>query len=351
LSFRLPDGSVAQTYRLANAKGMGVTITTLGGTILRIDVPDRAGQIGNVNLGPASVEAIFHSDSPYLGAICGRVANRINNGTFQLDGKTVRTSRNNIDKKTGKGVNTIHGGTIGYDRCNWAARTFDKPEGAKLVLTHSDPDGHEGFPGKVGVQVEYTLTDDNILRIVYRASTTKPTPINLTNHAYFNLKDGGKSNVHGHEVKIHAQLYTPSDDEMIPTGAVNPVIGTPMDFTKGKPLGQDIEQIAPPHSGYDHNFIIDGPSGTLRIHAEVYEPVTGRTLECWSTEPAVQLYTGNFLDGTVTSIDGVALQRRAGFCLETQHYPDSVNQPEFPSTILRPGDTYKQTCEYRFGVR
>lgn len=339
------DGKSVARVLLTNDSGASLDLTALGATILRIVVPDRAGKLGNVNAGPASVADIERPGTPYLGAICGRVANRIAAGRFTLDGKPYQVACND------GGANHLHGGNVGYDRRIWSIHDHFNPDGPSVLFKLADPAGTENYPGTVQVEVRYTLTQSNVLRIDYVATTDAPTPINLTNHAYFNLKDAGASSALDHEVRLAASRYTPVNDKLIPTSAIAPVAGTALDLTKhGRKLGAELPVIGD-KNGYDHNFIVDGTPGTLRHAAEVYEPTTGRTMSMFTTEPAVQLYSGNFLDGTRKNIDGAPLNQYAAFCLEAQHYPDSVNHPSFPNTILRPGQTYRQTTEYRFGAR
>lgn len=339
------DGKSAARILLTNDSGASLELTALGATILRINVPDRAGNIANVNVGHTDVASIEGQGSPYLGATCGRVANRIAGGKFTVDGKSYQLNRNE------NGISHLHGGNVGYDRRIWSHHDHFSPDGPSILFKLVDPAGTESYPGTVHVEVRYTLTQANVLRIDYVATTDAPTPINLTNHAYFNLKDAGAGDVLSHEVRLSANRYTPVDDKLIPTGAIAGVAGTQLDLTKpGQALGANMPMLGG-KPGFDHNFIIDGTPDTLRHAAEVYEPTSGRTLSMFTTEPAVQLYSGNFLDGTYQSIDGHTLNQHAGFCLEAQHYPDSVNQPSFPNTVLRPGQTYRQTTEYRFGVR
>jgi aldose 1-epimerase len=339
------DGKSAARFLLTNDSGASLDLTALGATVLRINVPDRSGEPGNVNLGQPGVQSIEGPGSPYLGATCGRVANRIAGGKFVLDGHTCQLTRNERD------MTHLHGGAVGYDRRVWTHHDHFSPDGPSMLFKLTDPAGAEHYPGTVQVEVRYTLTHANVLRIDYVATTDAPTPINLTNHAYFNLKDAGATDVLGHEIRISASRYTPVNDALIPTGAIAPVAGTPLDLTKpGRTIGAELPQLSECR-GFDHNYVIDGTLGTLRHAAEVYEPTTGRTMAMFTTEPAVQFYSGNVLSGKVVSIDGHTLNQYGGFCLEAQHYPDSINHPYFPNTVLRPGQTYRQTTEYRFGVR
>lgn len=332
-------------YKLRNAHGVEVDAMNYGGIIMSIRVPDRKGQIADVVLGHETMEG-YIPNPPYLGAIVGRYANRIANGTFTLDGKTYHLPKND-------GPNTLHGGTT---------RTFDKvvweAEGLKgknaVAFTYLSKDGEEGFPGNLKTTVTYTLNNDNELTIDYEATTDKATPINLSQHSYFNLKGEGNGDILDHEVLINADRFTPVDKNLIPTGELRSVKGTPLDFTTPTKVGARIddpyEQMALAH-GYDHNFVINRQGDGMALAARVTEPTTGRVLEVSTTQPGVQFYTGNFLDGSVTGKHGHVYKRRFGFCLETQHFPDSPNHPNFPSTILRPGETFHQTTVFKFSVK
>lgn len=327
------DGQAVTLYTLTNANGTKAKILDLGGIITELWVRDAKGELGNVVLGFDSVEP-YETKSPYFGALIGRVGNRIAGGKFTLDGKEYSLPINN-------GPNSLHGGLKGYDKRVWTvAATSDN----SLTLTLVDEDGTEGYPGTVSATVVYTLTDEDVLRIEYSATTDAPTPINLTNHTYFNLKDAGQTDALGHVVQFEADQYTPVDETLIPTGEIAPVAGTPIDFTSPKPIGQDIEAMG----GYDHNVVLRNASGALALAVTVTEPTTGRKMETWTTEPGCQFYSGNFLDGTLQGTGGATYGRHHAFCLETQHFPDSVNHDNFPSTILRPGETYRSTTEYRF---
>jgi aldose 1-epimerase len=336
------DGEAVEAYTLTNAK-LSAEILTFGGIVRRLFVPDRDGNAGDVMLAFERLEE-FEVPGPYFGALIGRVGNRIAKGRFTLDGKTYQLPINN-------GPNTLHGGIKGYDKRVWKAVPGEGAEGPMLTLTLVDPDGMEGFPGTVRVTVVYTLTA-SALRIHYSATTDKPTPINLTHHAYFNLKDGGKTDVLGHVLEMAADAYTPVDAGLIPTGEIAPVKGTPIDFTAPKAIGKDLKAMGGEPAGYDHNVVLRSQKvagGKLGRAARVVESSTGRTLEVWTDQPGMQLYSGNFLNGQKGK-EGVAYGRHAAFCLETQHYPDSVNEPQWPSTILRPGETYETVTEFRFGV-
>jgi galactose mutarotase-like enzyme len=343
---QLPSGPGIDVYTLANANGMTVRVLTYGAILQAIRVPDRGGHLDDVVLGYDSL-AGYVRDSPYFGAVIGRYANRIARGTFTLDGRVYRLATNN-------GPNHLHGGVIGFDKVVWQAEPFQRDREGGVVLTHTSPDGDEGYPGTLLARVTYTLTDGNELIVDYQATTDRPTPLNLSQHSYFNLTGGGTRDVLGHELEISADHFTPVDATLIPTGALTPVAGTPFDFRTPAPLGARIEQAdgqLRAGGGYDHNFVLNRPGPGLFLAARVFEPTTGRTLEVRTTEPGLQLYSGNFLDGTITGKAGHVYARRYGVCLETQHFPDSPNHPDFPSTILRPGEQYRSRTVYTFGVR
>lgn len=318
-----------------------------GGIILSIRVPDRKGEFADVVLGHDSLEG-YTPNPPYFGAIVGRYANRIANGTFTLDGKTYTLPKND-------GPNTLHGGTTRtFDRVVWDAEPLKGKTG--VAFSYLSKDGDDGFPGNLKMKVTYTLTDGNALIIDYEATTDKATPINVSQHSYFNLKGEGNGDILDHEIMINADRFTPVDKNLIPTGELRPVKGTPFDFTTPTKIGARIndnyEQLVLGH-GYDHNFVINShpEQSGLKLAARVHEPTSGRTLEVWTTQPGVQFYTGNFLDGKVVGKNGHAYQRRNGFCLETQHFPDSPNHPDFPSTILKPGETFHQTAVFKFSAK
>ncbi len=333
------DGQTVEAYTLTNGK-LSAEILTFGGIVTRLSAPDKNGNAGDVMLAFERLEE-FEVPGPYFGALIGRVGNRIGKGKFTLEGKTYQLAINN-------GPNHLHGGIKGYDKRVWKASGGETAEGPALTLNLVDPDGMENYPGTMNVTVVYTLTT-GALRIDYSATTDKATPINLTHHAYFNLKDGGKTDVLGHMLQIEADAFTPVDAGLIPTGEIAPVKGTPIDFTLPKPIGKDLLAMGGEPAGYDHNLVLRGAAGSLRRAARVVEPTAGRTLEVWTTEPGMQFYSGNFLNGQQGK-GGVEYERHAGFCLETQHYPDSVNHPEWPSTILQPGGKYQTVTEFRFGA-
>ncbi len=338
---KTPDGTPVEMYVLSNGK-MTAKVITYGAIVTEIDVPDRNGKLADVVLGFENLEG-YLSGHPYFGAATGRVANRIAKARFSLEGKEYKLAANN-------GPNTLHGGIKGFDKVVWKASEASGPAGPAVKMSYLSPDGEEGFPGNLSVSVTYTVTADNELRIDYAATTDKPTPVNITNHSYFNLAGPAAGSVLGHEMMLAADLYTPVDDTLIPTGEITSVQGTPLDFTRPATLGSRIAELKGEPGGYDHNYVLRSGGKELALAARVTEPVSGRILEMFTTEPAVQLYTANFLDGTLKGKDGVVYKKQHAFCLEAQHYPDSVNQPKFPSTILRPGSTYTQTTIYKFSA-
>jgi aldose 1-epimerase len=337
----LPDGTAVDLYTLTNADGLVCKIITYGAVITELHVPDRTGRMGDVVLGFDNL-AQYLGYNPCFGAVVGRVANRIARGKFTIDGRTYTLAINNPP-------NTLHGGIKGFDKVVWTAEAVDGPNGPSVVLNHVSPDGNEGFPGTLKVKLTYTLTNGNEVRMDYEATTDKTTAVNLTNHSYFNLSC--KGDVLGQVLQIKASKYTPTDDGLIPTGVIADVAGGPLDFTQPKPIGRDIKKVPGKTNGYDHNFVIEGGGRGLVLAARAQDPATGRALEVSTDQPGVQLYTANGLDGTIVGKYGQAYPRHAGFCLETQHYPDSVNQPGFPSTLLRPGETFRSTTIYRFSVK
>ena len=342
-----PDGQQVSVYTLTNANGVEARVTNYGGIVLSLRVPDRDGELDDVVLGFDSLDN-YVAGHPYFGAIIGRYGNRIAGGRFTLDGETYELAQNN-------GPNSLHGGEQGFDKVVWTAEPFENETGQGLVFTYTSPDGEEGYPGTLQSRVTYTLTDQNELIFDYQATTDRATPVNLTQHTYFNLAGDGSGPILDHEMMLNASQFTPVDSTLIPTGELSSVEGTPFDFREPTPLGsrieEDDEQIRI-GGGYDHNFVLDRAAGdSLTLAARVYEPTSGRVMEVLTTEPAVQLYTGNFLDGSLTGKNGAVYAQRTGFCLETQHYPDSPNQPSFPSTILQPGEEYRSTTVYRFSAQ
>jgi aldose 1-epimerase len=340
------EGTAVDLYTLTNRNGMVVKIATYGGIVTELRVPDRDGKLGDVVLGFDNLDQ-YLAPNPYFGALVGRVGNRIAKGRFTLDGRQYALATNDNN------VNHLHGGRKGFDKVVWKA---DPPasdgQGAHLTLHYLSPDGEEGYPGNLNATVVYTLNDQNELAIDYTATTDKATPVNLTNHSYFNLAGEGSGDILGHVLELEADAYTPVDATLIPTGRIEPVKGTVFDFTTPTAIGARIDQVpgAPP-GGYDHNYVLRSQNGALALAARVYEPKTGRVLEISTTQPGIQFYTGNFLDGTITGKSGVPYKQHAAFCLETQHYPDSVNHPNFPSAIVRPGETYHQVTVHKFSTR
>ncbi len=336
-----PDGTPVELFTLRNAAGVEARISNYGGIVVSLETPDRKGVFGDVVLGYDQIDG-YHKASPYFGCLVGRYGNRIARGRFTLDGQTYTLATNNYP-------NALHGGVRGFDKRVWTPKPVVTPSGPSLELTYVSADGEEGYPGTLTVKVVYTLTADNGLRLDYTATTDKATVVNLTQHSYFNL--AGKGDILGHVVEMPADRYTPVDSTLIPTGVLPSVAGTPFDFRQPTAIGARINQ--PDEQlkfggGYDHNWVFTKRAGDLTLLARVTEPTSGRVLEVLSTEPALQFYTGNFLDGTITGKGGWTYQFRNGFCMEPQHYPDSPNQPNFPSVVLRPGETYRNTIVYRF---
>ena len=339
---KLPDGTPIEQYTLTNESGVTLKVITYGAIITELRVPDRSGAFGDIVLGFDKLEP-YETKSPYFGAAIGRVGNRIARGRFTLDGKTYSLAINNAP-------NHLHGGLRGFDKVVWKAEEAKGPNGAPgVTFRYTSADGEEGYPGTLSVTMTYVLTNANELVLHYQATTDKDTPVNLTNHSYFNLS--GRGDILGHVLRLAASRFTPVDDTLIPTGAIAPVAGTPMDFMEGKPIGRDLGRLANKPQGYDHNFVLDSGGGHLALAASVYDPASGRALDLLTDQPGVQFYSGNFLDGTLTGKYGVVYQQHDAFCLETQHFPDSVNHPNFPSTILHPGQVYRSTTIYRFSVR
>jgi len=380
------EGKQIEEYTLTNNRGMEVRAITYGGIIRVLKVPDRAGRVADVVLG-FDTPRRYLSDPPppYFGAIIGRYGNRIANGTFTLDGHTYTLAKNN-------GPNSLHGGNRGFDKRMWNAETRHTADGASVVFSRLSPDGEEGYPGNLQVSVTYTLTDSNDLVVDYHATTDKATPVNLTQHSYFNLAGEGSGDILSHELMINADRYTPVDDTLIPTGQLAPVQGTPFDFRKATAIGARINADDPQIKkgpGYDHNWVLDrggnreaggaagsakgvggaagsaegvaggagsgggsaGSGSNMVLAARLTDPKSGRTMEIRTTEPGLQFYSGNFLDGTITGKGGHVYGKRTALCLETQHFPDSPNHANFPSTILRPGDTYESRTIFRFSAR
>jgi len=335
---KLEDGRQVSLFTLTNANNMEVKIMTYGGTVTSIRTPDKEGNMDNVVLGFDSLDK-YLAGVPYFGALIGRYGNRIEDGIFSVDGKEYELATNDGD-------NHLHGGEKGFDKRLWDAKAL---EDGSLQLHYLSEDGEEGYPGNLDVTVFYTLTNDNELKIEYEATTDKATPVNLTNHSYFNLSGHPDSTILDHQLKIKAQEYTPVNDELIPTGELAQVEGTPFDFTEFHKIGTRIDQV---EGGYDHNFVLDRTAGDSLFHAAtVYSPASGRELKVFTTEPGLQFYSGNFLDGSLKGPDGTPFVKHAALCLETQHFPNSPNEPDFPSTILQPGETYQTTTIYQFSIR
>ncbi len=348
---RIPDGRAAQLFTLKLPSGLQADITDYGGTVVRLLVPDRNGKLGDIVLGFDRAEK-YAAHSSYFGCLIGRFGNRLAAGKFALDGRSYSLATNNVP--AGQPCH-LHGGSEGFHRKLWTAEMITCDGNPALRLTYLSRDGEEGYPGNLAVTVVYSLTAEQALRIDYEASCDQPTPINLTNHSYFNLKGEGTGDILDHILTLSAAHYTPVNSGQIPTGEIAPVGGTPFDFQTPKKIG---DQICLSHSqlendgGFDHNFVIEtGKASSPALAATVHETHSGRCMDILTTEPGVQFYSGNFLDGTLVGKSGQAYLRRHAFCLETQHFPDSPNQPTFPSTILRPGQTYRSTTIHRFGVK
>ncbi|MEN6426691.1 MAG: aldose epimerase family protein [Phycisphaerales bacterium] len=342
---KTPEGQEIKLYTLHNAKGAMAQITNYGAIVVSLEMPDAKGQRDDIVLGYENLDG-YLKVTPYFGAIVGRYGNRIGQGKFTLDGQTYTLATN--DK-----TNHLHGGIKGFDKVVWGHKPVWKADAVGVELSYLSKDGEEGYPGNLQATVTYLLTNKNELRIEYIATTDKATPVNLTHHGYFNLT-GGERDILGHKLTLNAAQFTPVDAGLIPTGELQAVAGTPMDFTKATPIGErieaDFEQLKL-GGGYDHNWVLKRNGRGLSLAAKVTAPTTGRVMEVWTTEPGVQFYSGNFLDGTITGKEEKVYKHRWGFCLETQHYPDSPNKPNFPSTILRPNEKYETTTVYRFSAK
>nr|WP_299382869.1 aldose epimerase family protein [Allomuricauda sp.] len=332
-------------FKLGNGAGMTVEILNYGGIIKTICVPDRYGKVEDVVLGHDNITD-YEEKSDYFGCIAGRFANRINQGRFHINGTRFQLPQNSNG-------NSLHGGVKGFDKQIWKAQTFNREDEVGVSLFYLSKDGEEDYPGNMKCWVSYALDNNNQLKIEYRAETDKTTIVNLTNHTYFNLKDGGETTILDHSLKIEASYFTPVDDRLIPLGTIDTVKTTPFDFREYKTIGKHIET---DHvqlrngGGYDHNFVLDKKDGACELIASVYEPISGRLLEVFTTEPGIQFYSGNFLKGDIIGKKDVAYQFRSGLCLETQHFPDAPNHDNFPSTILNPGEQFKSTTIYKFGI-
>jgi aldose 1-epimerase len=342
---RTSDGKAVEVYTLTNARGMQVRAITYGAIIQAIRVPDRSGHLGDVTLGHDSLQG-YLTASPYFGAVVGRYANRIARGRFTLEGRTYRLAINN-------GPNHLHGGLKGYDKVVWRARSFQRADTAGVRFEHRSPDGDEGYPGAVQVAVTYSLLPGNELVLDYQATSDRPTPLNLSQHTYFNLGGEGSGDILQHVLTVNADRYTPVDTTLIPTGELASVARTPFDFRKGTAIGARIRQPDPQlqrGKGYDHNFVLSRTEPGLFHAVHLLEPKSGRILDISTTEPGLQFYSGNFLDGTIRGKAGHVYGFRSGLVLETQHFPDSPNQPRFPSTILRPSEEHRSRTVFAFGV-
>jgi aldose 1-epimerase len=338
---KLDDGTVIDMYTLKNATGATAKIITYGAIVTELWVPDRNGEVGDVVLGFDDLKG-YLGPHPYFGGVVGRVVNRIANAKFTLDGKTYALPANS-------GTLTLHGGKVGFDRRVWKAEPISDPHAASVRLTYLSPDGEEGFPGNLSVTVTYSLIDGNALKIEYRATTDKPTIVNLTNHSYFNF--AGSGTILNDVLTINADTFTPTDSTLIPTGEIKPVKDTALDFTHPTVIGARIDALKPDPGGYDHNYVLNGNPGELHFAARVSDPSNGRQMEVWTTEPAMQFYSAIHLDGSIVGKRGVAYPAFGALCLETQHYPDAINHPNFPSTVLRPGAEFHSETIYKFSAK
>ena len=338
---RMPDGRAVDAFTLTNRSGLQVTAITYGAIITAVRVPDRQGVVADIVHGFDAIEGYLRRH-PYFGAVVGRYGNRIGQAQFALDGRIYKLAAND-------GPNHLHGGVRGFDTFVWAAEPLSAAAGVRF--SRRSPDGEEGYPGNLDVRVTYTLSDADELSVEYEATTDKPTPVNLTQHSYWNLSGHDEGDILGHQLTLHADRFTPVDEKLIPTGALAPVAGTPLDFRAATPIGARIDEAHPQLKfgrGYDHNWILTRKGAGLEPAARAVDPKSGRTLEVATTEPGVQFYTGNFLDGTEKGKGGAIYRHRSAFCLETQHFPDSPNQPAFPSTIVVPGRPYRSQTVFRF---
>ena len=339
------QGESASIYTLRNTNGVEAAITNYGGIVVSLCVPDGRGEFDDIVLGYDTLDE-YIENNPYFGSIIGRYGNRIAMGRFVLDGKEYVLATNNDS-------NHLHGGLKGFDKVVWDARPVEGAEGPTLELTYLSPDGEEGYPGNLSVRAIYVLTNDNGLRLEFTATTDKPTIVNLTHHSYFNLSGDARQSILDHEVMIVADRFTPVDENLIPTGELRPVAGTALDFTTPTPIGGRInadDQQLKYGGGYDHNWVLNKQAGTFALVARVCEQTSGRIMGVYTTEPGMQFYSGNFLDGTIVGKGGIVYKHRCAFCMEPQHFPDSPNKPHFPPTVLRPGEQYRSVIEYRFSV-
>jgi aldose 1-epimerase len=339
---KMPDGTTIESYTLYNGRGASAKLITYGATVAELHVPDKNGKAGDVVLGFDNLQG-YLGPHPHFGGAIGRYGNRIAKGKFTLDGKEYQLAINNAP-------NSLHGGPTGFDRRVWKAEPIEVKDGAAVRFTYLSKDGEENFPGNLTVSVTYTLTILNELKLEYGAETDKDTVVNLTNHSYFNLAGAGSGDVLKHVLYLNADKYTPVDSTLIPTGEIASVANTPLDFRKPTAIGARIGELKE-IGGYDHNFVVNGAAGTLRIAARVTEPTSGRQMEVWTTEPGVQFYSAVHLDGSLTGKGGLAYQKYGALCLETQHYPDSPNRPNFPSTVLKPGTKFHSETIYKFSAK
>jgi aldose 1-epimerase len=339
---KMPDGTVIEAFTLRNSQGASAKVITYGATLTELHVPDKSGKMGDVVLGFDNLEGYTTGPHPFFGATIGRYGNRIAKGKFTLDGKEYQLSINNAP-------NTLHGGPTGFDRRVWKAEPLEVKDGAAVRFTYLSKDGEENYPGNLTVSVTYTLTDTNELKLEYAAETDRDTVVNLTNHSYFNLAGAGSDDMLKHVLYLNADNYTPVDSTLIPTGEIASVAGTPLDFRKPTEIGARIGEIKD-IGGYDHNFVLNGKAGTLRIAARVTEPTTGREMEVLTTEPGVQFYSAIHLDG-IKGKGGLTYSKYGALCLETQHFPDSPNRPNFPSTVLKPGAKFHSETIYKFSAK
>jgi aldose 1-epimerase len=336
-----PDKQTVVLYTLTNPNGVKARIMNYGATLVSLETPDKNGNIADIILGFDNLDG-YLKDHPYFGVIVGRYANRIGGAKFTLSGVEYKLAANN-------GANHLHGGIKGFDKVVWKVEDATaKDDTASVKMSYLSKDGEEGYPGNLNCSVTYTLTKDNDLKIDYEAKTDKTTVINMTNHAYWNLAGQGNSDILGHELMINADKYTPVDEGLIPTGEIKSVKDSPMDFTKPMTIGSRIDKVT---GGYDHNYVLNSGGGKLELAAKVYEPTSGRVMEVYTVEPGIQFYSGNFLDGSITGKSGKVYKKHYGFCLETQHFPDSPNKPEFPSVVLKPGEKYSTETVYKFSTK
>ncbi|UCF42229.1 MAG: galactose mutarotase [Planctomycetota bacterium] len=336
---KTPDGESVDLYTLTNNNGLKAQIMTYGGIVTTLHVPDGDGQLGDIVSGYDTLDE-YIKENPYFGALIGRCGNRIGKGKFTLNGVEYTLATNN-------GPNHLHGGIKGFDKVVWDAEPMETDEGPALKLNYLSKDGEEGYPGNLNCTVIYTLTNNDELKVSYEAETDKDTVVNLTHHSYFNLGGHHSGDILGHELMLNADNYTTVDEDLIPTGQIKPVKGTPMDFTKPMAVGARIDQVK---GGYDHNFVLNSCDGSLALAASVYEPKTGRVMEISTTEPGIQFYSGNFLDGSLKG-KGAVYNKHNAFCLETQHFPDAPNKPDFPSIVLKPGEKYTHLTVHKFSAR